>query len=252
MYHTQMTLEIIFQDEHYIAINKPSGLLVHRSPIDRHETRFALQMLRDQIGQRVYPVHRLDKPTSGVLLFGLSSEAASTLHQHFSDDSVKKHYLAIVRGHTPDTLKIDHPVKAIDDKYDPLTNDNAKEALTLLTTLARCELPFAVDKYPVSRYSLVKLSPITGRRHQLRYHMKHISHPIIGDAKYGKSQHNRFFREHLQGSRLLLAATDLHFTHPFTHAPIHIQASPGNDFMQVVNAIGWQSLIANREIHRAH
>lgn len=241
-----MKLEILYRDEHYIAINKPAGLLVHRSPIDRHETRFALQMLRDQIGQRVYPVHRLDKPTSGILLFGLTAEAASTLHQHFSDDSVQKNYLAIVRGFTPQHLLIDHPVKAVDDKYDTRSNDNAKESRTILHTLAQTELPFEVEKYPSSRYSLVSLSPITGRRHQLRYHMKHISHPIIGDAKYGRSGHNRFFHSQFGNNRLLLAATDLQFMHPYTQQAVKILAPLTEDFLQVVDALNWRSAINDK------
>jgi tRNA pseudouridine65 synthase len=246
-----MELEIIYRDDHYIAINKPAGLLVHRSPIDKHETRFALQLLRNQIGQRVYPVHRLDKPTSGVLLFGLTAEAASAIHQHFSGDSVQKKYLAIVRGFTVDSLLINHPVKAIDDKYDTAANKNAKEAQTTLRTLAQCEIDVPIDKYPKSRYSLVELSPITGRRHQLRYHMKHISHPIIGDAKYGKSNHNHFFQSAFNCSRLLLAATELHFLHPYTQQAIAIKAPLKDDFMAAINGLGIQHSVLNEGYRHA-
>jgi len=103
--------ELLYRDDCLVAINKPSGLLVHRSPIDRHETRFALQMVRDQIGQHVYPVHRLDKPTSGVLVFALSSELARQISTQFAAGSVSKHYLAVVRGHCPPQGSIDHPLQ---------------------------------------------------------------------------------------------------------------------------------------------
>lgn len=234
-----MSLEILYHDAHFVVINKPSGLLVHRSPIDRHETRFALQMLRDQIGQRVYPVHRLDKPTSGVLLFGLSAEAAHKAQQVMQADKVKKTYYAIVRGYTPEYLDIDHPVKTITDAYDDKTADSHKPARTLLKTLAHCEIPISVDKYPMSRYSLVQLQPITGRRHQLRYHLKHISHPIIGDAKYGKGNHNRMFQQAFGLKRLLLAATNIQLMHPFTQEALNIYAPLEDSFLTVMNALPW-------------
>jgi len=103
-------LTILFRDPHLIAIDKPAGLLVHRSAIDRRETRFALQLLRDQIGQRVYPVHRMDKPTSGVLLFALHVDAARRMTALFTERRVHKTYLAVVRGHTPVADVIDYPL----------------------------------------------------------------------------------------------------------------------------------------------
>ena len=185
-------LELVYQDEHLVAINKPAGLLVHRSHLDRHETRFALQMLRDQIGRRVYPVHRLDKPTSGILLFALSPDTARQLSLLFEQRQVHKHYLAVVRGHCPEQGEIDYPLKEQRDRIaDARVRDDkpAQEAMTRFRRLATVELPVAVDRYPQTRYSLVQLSPRTGRRHQLRRHMKHIGHPIIGDAKHGKGVH---------------------------------------------------------------
>lgn len=247
-----MELEILYQDAQLVAINKPAGLLVHRSPIDRHETRFALQIVRNQIGQRVFPVHRLDKPTSGILVFGLQAEVAHALQQQMQLGEVSKTYQAIVRGHTPESLLIDHPVKAIDDKYDFEANDTAKEAQTRLRTIARCELPIGIDKYPSSRYSLVELLPVTGRRHQLRYHMKHISHPIIGDAKYGKGNHNRFFQQAFGCNRLLLAATSLSFRHPLTGKPVNIKASLDSSFNQILETLPWQHLDAADNLNHAH
>lgn len=235
-------LTIIWQDEFFIAIEKPSGLLVHRSIIDKHETRFALQMLRDQLQQTVYPIHRLDKPTSGILLFAFSQEAATQMSRLFEVGNIQKQYLAIVRGIAPERLDIDHPVKAIKNHKHEKTKP-PKDGQTQLERLATTEIAIAVDKYPTSRYSLVKLTPKTGRRHQLRYHMKHISHPIIGDAKYGKSNHNRFFAEHFQCSRLLLAATQLSFIHPQTDQAITLSCLPNGSFLHTCKQLGWSNAL---------
>ena len=153
-------LEILYQDDYLVAINKPSGLLVHKSPIDKHETRFALQELRDQIGQYVYPVHRLDKPTSGVLLFALDREIVKVMSQCFRDNEVQKEYIAIVRGYTEAEGEIDHPLKQMLDtkeqKKQGITKEE-QEAKTEYERLATVELPYAVSRYPVARYSLVNL-----------------------------------------------------------------------------------------------
>lgn len=235
-------LSIIYRDADLVAINKPSGLLVHRSNIDRHEQRFALQLLRDQLGQHVYPIHRLDKPTSGVLLFALSSEVAGQLAEHFRTRAIAKTYLAIVRGYCAPQGIIDHPLKPQVDKYaggSARADKPAQDAITHYRRLATIELPFAVDKYPHSRYSLVQAMPITGRKHQIRRHFKHIAHPIIGDAKHGKSSHNRFFQQHYGNQRLLLACTQLSLTHPVTGDRLQLNAAPGADFLTVLNQLGW-------------
>ena len=162
-------LPLVFRDEHLVVINKPAGLLVHRSHLDRHETRFALQLLRDQIGQHVYPVHRLDKPTSGVLVFALSSEIARELSLQFEQRQVDKRYLAVVRGYCPEQGAIDYPLKEQHDKTaDSRSRQDkpAQEAFTSYSRLATIELPVSVDRYPQTRYSLVQLRPPTGRRHQ--------------------------------------------------------------------------------------
>ncbi len=238
-----MALKIIYQDEHYIAIDKPAGLLVHRSNVDRSETEFAVQQLRDQIERRVYPLHRLDKPTSGLLLFAFDSEAASRLSEQFLDHTIKKAYLAIVRGYAPDYVHVDHPVKAQQDKY---AKNNGQQGITDVYTLAKCELEIANDKYPKSRYSLVELRPQTGRRHQLRYHMKHLSHPILGDPRYGKNIHNDLFKIHFQNQRLLLASIGVSFIHPFTQQVLELNCLPSDDFMAVATQLGWSDIIKNR------
>lgn len=212
-------LPIIYQDAQLIAVHKPAGLLVHRTGIDRHETRFAVQLLRDQIGQRVYPVHRLDKGTSGVLLFALDPQMARDLARQFAVGQVDKQYLAVVRGYPPEQGVIDHPLdRLIDDYADgsgrQIVAADPQPAVTGYRRLATVELPVAVDRYPCSRYALLAVQPQTGRRHQIRRHLKHIAHPIIGDVRYGKGNHNRYFRETLATPRLLLACVAMRVQHP--------------------------------------
>jgi tRNA pseudouridine65 synthase len=240
-----MHLNIIYRDEHLIAIDKPVGLLVHKSFIDKHETQNAMHLLRDQIGQWVYPVHRLDKPTSGVLLFALNPDVAKEISQLFEAHQVHKTYRAIVRGHPPEQGVIDHPIKPSND-FKTKNNKSSKstkpaqEALTEFKCLETFELPYSVDRYPTSRYALVELYPKTGRKHQLRKHLKHISHPIIGDPKYGKSKHNQFFQQHYECKRLLLASTALSFCHPIIQENITLSAPISGDFLSVSEVLSQQ------------
>jgi tRNA pseudouridine65 synthase len=233
-------LEIIYQDEHIVAINKPSGLLVHRSLIDKRETRFAIQILRDQIGQYVYPVHRLDKPTSGVLLFALSKEVARVLSEQIVAHGFTKEYLAIVRGYIEESGIIDYPLKEVLDK---MTDAKAKQdkpaqsAVTNFEKIDQVELPFAVGRYSTTRYSLVRLQPQTGRKHQLRRHMKHLLHPIVGDTKYGRNEHNCFFREQYDAHRLLLHANRLTFVHPVLKKKLVLNARLDETFVRVLQKI---------------
>ena len=238
-------LEILYQDPYLVIVNKPSGLLVHKSPIDRHETRFALQEVRDQIGQYVYPVHRLDKPTSGVLVFALNEDVAQQLSLMFREGRVHKTYLAVVRGYTPESGEIDHPLKQMLDtkaqKAKGITKE-AQEAQTSYQRLATVELPFPVSRYPVARYSLVRLKPSTGRKHQLRRHMKHIFHPIVGDTKHGRGEHNKLFREKFNVHRLLLHAFELSFMHPVTGEEVSVFASLDEVFTSLLQTFGWNGV----------
>lgn len=232
-------LEIVYLDHHLVVVNKPAGLLVHRSPIDKHETQFALQMVRDQIGQRVYPTHRLDKPTSGVLLFALDPQTARAVSDQFAAAHVTKTYLAVVRGFAPQSGRIDHPLKEKHDAADPLKARQHKPAQTAVTEyrqLAQIEWPWSVDRYATARYSLLECRPRTGRRHQLRRHLKHIDHPIIGDTTYGKGPHNRLFRERLGIHRLLLHAMQLGLTHPITGAALDFRAATDDAFAILASA----------------
>lgn len=234
-------LEIVYRDDWLVAIDKPAGLLVHRSAIDRHETRFAVQMLRDQIGRRVYPVHRLDKGTSGVLLFALDADTAGALGRQFESGLKRSRYLAVVRGFPPAAGEIDHALTRSADDLDGGAAMGTQPARTRFVRLATVELPVAIDRYPSARYALVALEPLTGRRHQLRRHMKHIAHPIIGDATHGKGRHNRFFAEQFGVSRLLLACTRLAVTHPASGQPLELHAPPGEDFERLQALFGWSA-----------
>jgi tRNA pseudouridine65 synthase len=238
-------LELIHRDEHIVAIHKPAGLLVHRSNIDRHETRFAVQLLRDQIGRHVHPAHRLDKGTSGLLLFALDGETARLLGQQFEAGTVSKTYRAIVRGWPPDHGDIDHPLTRQFDAHGRPQTDAAEPALPARTSfrrLASAEIPIAVDRYPSARYALVELVPHTGRQHQLRRHMKHIAHPIIGDATHGKGRHNRFFQQHFGCHRLLLACTGMSFIHPVSGTSLHLHAPLAEDFAAVAQALNFAAV----------
>jgi tRNA pseudouridine65 synthase len=218
-----MLLPIIYQDEYLVAINKPSGLLVHRSMLDKHETQFAMQLVRDQIGQHVFPVHRLDRPTSGVLVFALSADIARKLGEQFFAQSIQKTYLAIVRGHIVDEGEIDYALKEKLDKIaDKLAKQDklAQEAVTLFNRLDKFELPFAVSRYPSARYSLVQLTPKTGRKHQLRRHLAHINHPIVGDTAHGDGKHNIFLRQEFNFNQLALTCKSMLLTHPISQAPL--------------------------------
>jgi len=239
-------LPILYKDHHYVAINKPAGLLVHRSPIDRNETRFAVQLLRDQIGQHVHPLHRLDKPTSGVLIFGLGSESTQRLAQLFESHAVQKSYVAVVRGHVRDTMTINHALTLRDDSYEDRNRRNetpAQSAITEFAPIAATEQPIAFGRYNSMRFSLIKATPSTGRKHQIRRHLKHISHPIIGDANYGKGDLNRFVAANFGCSRLMLAATRLQFTHPFTNQDVVIDASVEDSFQHLLDQFGWQDAL---------
>jgi len=236
---------LLYRDERLVAVDKPSGLLVHRSPIDRREKRFALQEVRNLIGERVYPVHRLDKPTSGVLLFALDASMAATLSKMFRHSEVEKRYVAVVRGYCEDEGIVDHPLKQMLDtkaqKIQGITKE-VQDATTYYRTLAKVELPFCVDKYPTTRYSLVSLLPKSGRKHQLRRHMKHIYHPIIGDTKHGRGEHNRFFRNQFGINRLLLHAYSLSFIHPASGKKLDITAPLSGEFGQLVEKLGWNGV----------
>ncbi|WP_428327530.1 pseudouridine synthase [Mucilaginibacter sp.] len=232
-------LDIVFQDDDLVAINKPHGLLVHRSSIAMDAEEFALQLLRDQLNRHVFPAHRLDRKTGGVLLFALSKDVEKLMQQQFSDNKVDKKYLAIVRGHTADEQAIDYPLRK--------ENGTLQEAFTEYRTLARAELEIPLGSHPTSRYSLVEAHPSTGRMHQLRKHFAHIFHPIIGDRTHGCNKQNKMFKERWEFDTMLLHASQLSFTHPVTNAAVHIEAPLQSEFLKMLGIMGWENVLANSQ-----
>ncbi len=229
-----MKLEILYEDEYLIAINKPSGLLVHRTSIAADETIFALQMLRDQIGQYVSPVHRLDRPTSGILLFSKKEEILPMVKEQFADRSIQKTYLAIVRGiPVIKSALIDHPLKSE-------RSGKLQEAKTSYQVLSEAEIPFdTTGRYPTSRYSLLELKPETGRTHQIRRHLAHLRHYILGDKKHGDNKQNQFFEKQFGMSNLLLHARKLEFWHPISKETVVISAPIPSHFQKTITDLGW-------------
>jgi len=229
---TALPLEIIYRDEYLVAINKPHGLLVHRSHIAADTSEFAVQILRDQIGQKVHPVHRLDRKTSGVLLFALNDQINSQMQVQFSEGKVKKLYHAIVRGFTPDTMEIDYPLKRDDGAV--------QDAFTAFYTIQQTEVAVPFGKHATSRYSLIGLRPTTGRMHQLRKHMAHVFHPIIGDRPHGCNKQNKFFLEHFQMNSMLLHASELSFFHPVLQNEVFISADYQPEFKRMIKSLHFQ------------
>lgn len=245
-----MELEILYQDDVLIAVNKPAGMLVHRSWLDSHETVFVMQTLRDQIGQHVFPLHRLDRPTSGVLLFGLSSEIAAIMSPLFAGRDMHKTYHAVVRGWIKEAAVLDYPLKVELDKIadkKATVDKEPQSAITAYEPLATVETNIAVGRYPTSRYCLVEMKPETGRKHQLRRHMHHLNHHMIGDVNHGDGKHNRMFRENFDCHRLMLHASRLQFIHPLTDVAIDIRADVDETWLRIMNEFNWSLSLLQRD-----
>lgn len=235
-------IEVLYEDEYLVAIHKPAGLLVHRSYLARKERFFAMQLTRDLVGCHVFPVHRLDRPTSGVLLFAKSSEVAKSLCEQFANHTIRKHYLALVRGNMHEGAVLDYPLKEeLDELGDKDVDPNkaAQDAVTEYLPLLNAEIPYSSGRYPSSRFALVHLLPKTGRKHQLRRHMAHLRHPIIGDTTHGDGKQNKFFREHFNVNRLWLIAKKLQFTHPISGVEMSIETDIEPQWLTVFAALGW-------------
>jgi tRNA pseudouridine65 synthase len=210
-------VELVFRDASFVVVDKPSGVIVHRGLANDAED--LMRAVRDRVGARVYPVHRLDRGTSGAVVMALSAGAASAFGKAFEEGRVEKRYLALTRGH-PSDGDIDHPV--------PNREDGPRvPALTRVRCLG-----------VAGRYALVEAVPVTGRLHQIRRHLKHVSCPIIGDVKYGKGEHNRHFRERYGLHRLALHATELAFDHPATGAPQRFFVPPTGALRACMDALG--------------
>jgi tRNA pseudouridine65 synthase len=235
-------LQILYEDQNYVAIHKPAGLLVHPSKIDSHERITVVQMLREHLKKQIFPVHRLDKPTSGVMIFALNSNAAEKLASQFRQNQVQKKYISLVRGHFKREQLLDYPLKeeldAIADKNSS-SNRPAKQAQTFLQPVEQVEIPVMVDRYPTTRYSLVFAFPKTGRKHQIRRHLRHLNHPIIGDVAHGCGEHNKYFENRFQKRRLFLSCLQMTFFHFELNQTITVQSEICEDFKRVIQDLGF-------------
>lgn len=231
-----MTLEIIFEDDYIICANKPNNMLVHHAYHSRNaaEEESLLQNIKNATNLKVYPIHRLDRKTSGVILLAKQKEYVSKFQELFTNNAIQKTYFGIVRGFSPNEKTIDSPVKGRDAKIH-------KEAFTLLKTINNITLNIPVKPYDSSRYSLVELTPKTGRMHQLRVHMNKISHPLIGDAKYGDKNHDMMFATNFGWKNLFLHAGKLSFTHPFSEKKIELKAPFPKDWITLFEEFSWNN-----------
>ena len=219
------SFEVLYQDVHMVAINKPPGYVVHRSAMTHNARDIVLQSLRDQLERRVYPVHRLDRKTSGVLLFALDQKTQKDIYKLFQNQEIAKEYRAIVRGWTAAEGLIDYA----------LTNDKGKSqtAKTIYHTLKHYEIDLPHGKFETSRYSLVALKPLTGRMHQLRKHMAHINHPILGDRPHGCNKQNRLWKNTFDLNEMMLHANYISMNHPVTAGKLEIEAPFSAEFERV-------------------
>ena len=231
---TPPALEVLHRDATLVAVYKSAGLVVHRTAL-APDADPLLQRLRNQLGQRVYPVHRLDRATAGVVVFGLSGESARALAAALEAAEAQKRYWAVVRGWPADEGVIDHPLVDLDSGV-------RRTALTAFCTIARGELAMPDRGFPTARYALLEVAPRTGRQHQIRRHLKHAAHPVIGDTTYGKGDHNRRFRALLGEQRLWLLARSLVLTHPASGAQLTIEAPLDAGWRALLACFGWESV----------
>ena len=224
--------DICYQDEYCVVVNKPAGLLVHRTSMASSDREFLLQHIRNQIGKTLYPIHRLDKPTSGLVLFSTDQEVTSEFSKLFSGREIQKSYIALVRGYVEEEGLIDYPIKNASKSNLP------QDAVTSYKLLKTVEVPVACGRYESSRYSLVLVMPKTGRLHQIRKHFNHLRHPLIGDTKYGDRDHNRMMKEKFHTHRLLLMAIGLDFTHPITGEDVRVRCDIDKDFAALLVNLG--------------
>ncbi|MBT8317852.1 MAG: pseudouridine synthase [Lutibacter sp.] len=229
-----MHIEILFEDDFILIVNKPNNLLIHNSYYARNiKEPTLLDLLLEQFNHNYFPVHRLDRKTSGVILLAKQKENVSIFQELFNSNLIEKTYLGIVRGFLNDSIKIESPVKNPDTKI-------YKNAETFCKPLLTKSLDIAVKPFETSRYSLVTLQPSTGRMHQLRIHMNKISHPIVGDYKYGDRFHNRMFEDNFNCKNLFLHAYTLKLTHPITNKTIKIEADLPKDWYTIFTNFDWK------------
>ncbi|MGB3463319.1 MAG: pseudouridine synthase [Rhodanobacter lindaniclasticus] len=228
-------IEILHQDDALIAVNKPANLAVHRSTFVGPADEFLIDLLREQVGDNVYLAHRLDRATSGVLLVARSKEVASALGEQFMQRTVHKQYLVVVRGWP-------EPAEGVIDYALPGSRETGprREARTHYRRLATTEVPIALGRYPQQRYALLLAEPESGRFRQIRKHLAHIHHPVIGDCQHGRGDHNRLYKQHFGCHRMLLHAWRISFAHPVSGAPMQLEAPLDDAYAGLLDRFGWR------------
>ena len=239
-----MNLPTLYEDDHMMVVDKPSGLLVHPSWITAPDEPTLMGLLKKQLAvEKLHTVHRLDRATSGVILVAKTIEAGKHLQMQFQNHTIIKRYECVVRGWFENKEgTVDHALVPKVDKFaDPLARNDKdpKEAVTDYRVLNQVELEIPVGRYQTSRYSRVECFPKTGRKHQIRRHMKHLLHPIIGDTKHGEGRHNRMFREQLDSHRLLLMARGITFEHPKTGETLTVRSDLPNEVISLYQQFDW-------------
>lgn len=230
-------IDVVYEDTDLLAVNKPAGLLVHRSKIANDETDFLLDRIKQQAGANLYLAHRLDRATSGVLLLAKSREIAGEIGRAFMARAVSKRYLAVVRGWPESTGVIDYPLPGVRE------HGPRKPALTRWRTLATATVPIDMGRYAEQRYALVEASPESGRYRQIRKHFHHLSHHIVGDTSHGRGDHNRLWRIHFGMHRMLLHAWRIEFAHPRSGEPLCLQAPLDAAWRGVLERLDWSGAL---------
>jgi tRNA pseudouridine65 synthase len=227
-------LEILYQDDALLAVNKPAGLPVHRSKMIGPADAFLIDLLREQVGGELFLAHRLDRATSGVLLVARSARVAAALGERFMGREVHKRYLAVVRG-WPD------PTEGVVDYALPGSRERGprREARTVYRRVATVEVPIPLGRYAQQRYALMLAEPESGRFRQIRKHMAHIHHPVIGDCQHGRGDHNRLYKQHFGCQRMLLHAWQLRLVHPLDGTPLLLTAGLDAPFANLLARFGW-------------
>lgn len=224
-------MAVLYRDASCAAVDKPAGLMAHASGLSRGEDDFLLHRLRDQFDSRVHLVHRLDRATSGCMLVAFDPETAALLGKAFMSREVRKDYYAVCRGWPEAVFAVDHALDGGPGKPEK------KPALTEFERLATAELPVPSAEHPTSRYALLRCTPVTGRFRQIRRHLKHVSHHLIGDTSHGDGRHNRAFRM-LGVHRMLLHAGRLRFAHPLSGQLVDVRAPLDAEFTLALNRLG--------------
>lgn len=240
-------LDIVYEDDALLVVDKPAGLLMHPSWLDKRETdtlasRIKAHFIENGLDSKVHTVHRLDRPTSGLVVIAKQDGIAKQLAEQFAGREVKKNYWAIARGFVPEVGEIDHPLKEEHDKIADKFADQNKEAQPATTQFKRlgiCELAIPVSRYPKARLSWVECTPLTGRKHQIRRHFKHLRHPLLGDSRHGCRHLNQAFAQEVEPLSLALRAVRLEFKHPVTGQLVTFKAGKNEQWEKWLKHFGW-------------